>query len=613
MSDLTKFSDGASILQQVDVSDIFKNLAMGIAEAQQKLDDNSIAQAIKLAQTQINGVSLLELGFAPVFYAFQYADISASINLKMALKEELEFGFGLDLEISNKKGYSEEDHEFLSEDSFSESTTEYKASRQMNFRANEKNAVKINGKFVQQSETLEAKSRLQQFKDDIEKDAEIEQVYVDVQSNKLSYNHSNGIDVWVDNGFLRVEEGLHYKKSTVGILRIKDYTIDKSIDVNGASGAPTPFTLNTDLLTSLAAADDVVPTPIAGKLYGITADGDFYTYDSGSSTWKMIPSTIYFPYNSDEISYTKNLKNGPNDTSETTNPAGIVDNHNHADHALIHKALRLIQSKDPDAKITITGVTDPKGGTNPKNESLAKRRAESLRAHIFGSTAPVNVATDAVTNTAGPSKLSKRYAKIKLSSDYMIFIDGDLTVAATPDKASSSVNKFVYTAASTTEDPFYNLDAKFGSAIFSYKENEVFSAVLNHVKGKIESHSYEQKEGHHYFLEDKSIVKFNLLTNKSEEISIESVNENSSEGTEDSETFFSGKTKNEKSLLNDSTSKKSQDNSFALGASVDFRMSRQFEMSMEGNASMSARLVSVPAPQGFVVFLQNVFVNTPTE
>ena len=89
MSDLTKFSDGAAILQQVDVSSIFKNLAMGIAEAQQKLDDNSIAQAIKLAETKIDGVSLLQLGFSPVFYAFQYADISASINLQMALKEEL--------------------------------------------------------------------------------------------------------------------------------------------------------------------------------------------------------------------------------------------------------------------------------------------------------------------------------------------------------------------------------------------------------------------------------------------------------------------------------------------------------------------------------------------
>ncbi|WP_430406050.1 hypothetical protein [Fluviicola sp.] len=138
MSDLTKFSEGASILQQVDVSDIFKNLALGIAEAQQKLDDNSIAQAVKMGETLVAGESLLDLGFVPVFYSFQYADISASIYLKMALKESLEFGFGLDLQIAKNKGYTEDTHSFLSEDNYSETTEEYKASRQISFRAKEK-------------------------------------------------------------------------------------------------------------------------------------------------------------------------------------------------------------------------------------------------------------------------------------------------------------------------------------------------------------------------------------------------------------------------------------------------------------------------------------------
>ena len=180
MSDLTNFSEGASVLQQVDVSDIFKNLALGIAEAQQKLDDNSIAQAIKLAETQINGVSLLELGFAPVFYGFQYADISASINLKMGLKESMEFGFGLDLRIANTKGYAETDHQFLSENSYSETSEEYKTTRDVSFRAKEKKAIKINNTFVKQSESLNAKSRVEKFKHDIVNEASVDQVYEEI-------------------------------------------------------------------------------------------------------------------------------------------------------------------------------------------------------------------------------------------------------------------------------------------------------------------------------------------------------------------------------------------------------------------------------------------------
>jgi hypothetical protein len=605
MSDLTKFSDGASILQQVDVSDIFKNLALGIAEAQQKLDDNSIAQAIKLAETQINGVSLLELGFAPVFYAFQYADISASINLKMALKESLEFGFGLDLQIAKNKGYSEDTHNFLSEDSYSETTEEYKASRQMNFRANEKNSVKINNKFVKQSEALEAKSRIEKFKHDIITQASVEQVYEDIQSKKLTNNNSRGVDIWMDNGFIRLEESLHYKKDAVGILKIGSYTSANAVDVNGTTAADGNFLITTDLITTLGLADEtsVLGT---GQLYGVSKDGKVYQYVS--SAWTPILSTIYFPYNSDEVTMTKDLKTGPNDNSVAGYPPGVVANKNHSNHGLVHKVLRLIHNYDPESTITITGMTDPKGGNNPKNRSLATRRAENLKSYIFGSTAPVNVKIDSVTNDPGNSNLEQRYAKIELDSDYLIFIDGKVTENATPAKSSTGPNKFVYADVKTTE-PFYKLDAKYGSAVLFYNEDQAFSEVVEHVTSKIENHSYEFKDGQHYFLEDESIVKFTLLTNLTEEISIEHDDESSSSGTETSNSFLTSKTKNEKSILNDSVSNRSQDSSFALGASVDFRMSRQFEMSMEGNAAMSARLVAVPAPQDFVGFLRTVYVS----
>lgn len=605
MSDLTKFSDGASILQQVDVSDIFKNLALGIAEAQQKLDDNSIAQAIKLAETQINGVSLLELGFAPVFYAFQYADISASINLKMALKEALEFGFGLDLKIAKNKGYSEDSHNFLSEDNYSETTEEYKASRQMNFRANEKNSVKINNKFVKQSEALEAKSRIEKFKHDIITQASVEQVYEEIESKKLTNNNSRGIDIWMDNGFIRVEESLHYKKDAVGILKIGDYPASTLVDVNGTA-TDGSFTITTDLVTTLGLADDSSVLG-SGQLYGVSKDGKVYQYVS--STWTPILSTIYFPYNSDEVTMTKDLKTGPNDNSVSGYPAGVVANKNHSNHGLVHKVLRLIQNYDSESTITITGMTDPKGGNNPKNQSLAKRRAENLKSYIFGSTAPINVKIDSVTNDPGNSNLEQRYAKIELDSDYLIFIDGKVNKDAAPVKSSTGPNKFVYADVKTTENPFYKLDAKYGSVVLFYNEDQAFSEVVEHVASKIESHSYEFKDGQHYFLEDESIVKFTLLTNLTEEISIEHDDESSSSGTEVSNSFLTSKTKNEKSVLNDSVNSKSQDSSFALGASVDFRMSRQFEMSMEGNAAMSARLVAVPAPQDFVGFLRTVYVN----
>ena len=101
MTEIEKFNSGANILQQVDVTNIITALALGIAEAQEKLDDNSLKQLGRLTELEVGGKSLLELGFQPAFYAFEHADISASINLKMALKTSLDLSLSIAAEYKN--------------------------------------------------------------------------------------------------------------------------------------------------------------------------------------------------------------------------------------------------------------------------------------------------------------------------------------------------------------------------------------------------------------------------------------------------------------------------------------------------------------------------------
>ena len=616
MSDLTNFSEGASILQQVDVSDIFTNLAMGIAEAQQKLDDNSIAQAIKLAETNIDGESLLALGFAPVFYAFQYADISASINLRMGLKEALEFGFGIDAQLSNQKGYTTANRTFLSSNSYSETTEEYKSVRQLNFRAKEKKAIKINGKFISQSESSVSKSRLEDFKQRIKTDASVDQVYEEVESKTLTENKSVGVDVWMDGGFLRVEEGLHFNKLGVGVFKIKNFATATTIDVDGGTGSSVGFSMpgnfeDTSLASTLSAAGT------GATLYALTKEGDLHA--KFGSDWVKLSSKFYFKYNSDEITIGQNLKTGPNDASNLTYsyPGAIVDNdnQNHDQHPLIHKVLRLIKNHDSDVSITITGMTDPKGGDNPKNKSLAKRRAEKLRDHIFGSTAPVNVEIDTITNTAGASDLLKRHATIKLNADYLIFINGDVSESATPAKTSTGANKFIYADRTTStatplESTFTVLDVMYGTTTLQ-ASSEAFSEIWESVQEDLQTHSHEAISNMFYYsLDDEAIVKLHLLSNKSEEISIAENSESDSNGSENQSSYLWAKTKNESTASSDSSSNSNQNSSFAFSASVDFRMSRQFEMSMEGNSSMSARLISLPAPDAFRAFLERKYAAT---
>jgi hypothetical protein len=152
--DLAKFEQGANILQQVDVSEIFTSLALGIAEAQQKLDDNSVAQIIRLSETEVAGKSLLELGFVPAFYSFAYADISAKINLKMALKETFDLGIKFDISIASSKGYTEKDQTFIKEDKYEHLTSQNKSSKTLTTRAKEKSSVKIDNKSFSMNENI---------------------------------------------------------------------------------------------------------------------------------------------------------------------------------------------------------------------------------------------------------------------------------------------------------------------------------------------------------------------------------------------------------------------------------------------------------------------------
>lgn len=612
MSDLTKFSEGASILQQVDVSDIFTNLAMGIAEAQQKLDDNSIAQAIKLAETNIDGESLLSLGFAPVFYAFQYADISASISLRMGLKEALEFGFGIDVQLSNQKGYSASNRDFLSSNSYSETSEEYKSVRQLNFRAKEKKAIKINNKFVSQSEFLDSKSRLEDFKHKIKTEASVDQVYEEIQSRSLTENNSKGVDVWMDRGFVRIEPSIHFGTLGVGVFKIKDFYTTTQIDVDGSASSLIPLGSFTS-----GFLDSAVTGSGGSIVYALTKDGDLFA--NYASTWVQLSSKLFFGFNSDQITYGKNLKDGPNDSADLsyTYPSPIVANlnQNHNQHPLIHKVLRLIQSHDSDASITITGMTDPKGGNNPSNKSLARRRAENLCNHIFGSSAPVNVAIGAVTNTAGSSDLLLRQATIKLNADYLIFIDGNTTKEAKPDKTDSGPNKFIYADDKGTSptSTFITLDVQYGD-ISLVSTNASFSSILSAAQTSMSNHSHEETvEELHYSLDNEAIVKLHLLSNASEEISIEENSESETEGSENQSSYLWAKTKKESAASSESSSNSTQSKSFAFGANVDFRMSRQFEMSMEGNSAMSARLVSLPAPENFLNYLNTKYGSQTTE
>lgn len=75
---------------------MIEKLGLAVVQAQQALDQNSIAFAQELANTDINiggtDFNLLALGFTPTFYAFTEATIEAKMEFSMASSTAFSIG-----------------------------------------------------------------------------------------------------------------------------------------------------------------------------------------------------------------------------------------------------------------------------------------------------------------------------------------------------------------------------------------------------------------------------------------------------------------------------------------------------------------------------------------
>ncbi|KFA91504.1 OmpA family protein [Archangium violaceum] len=88
------------ILADLNVADFIGDMALAVADAQAKLDQNSIDQSLRLGQTVLPGMTqnLLSLGLQPAFYHFQYADLEMHLNIYYSTAIDFGVNFNLDRE-----------------------------------------------------------------------------------------------------------------------------------------------------------------------------------------------------------------------------------------------------------------------------------------------------------------------------------------------------------------------------------------------------------------------------------------------------------------------------------------------------------------------------------
>ena len=96
MPDLETMTPG-QILADASVADFIKSLGLAIAEAQSALDANSVNQIPEFIKPieSMGGKSLLDLGLSPAFYHYQHADLTCSLQLSLKVGTNLNVGVGL--------------------------------------------------------------------------------------------------------------------------------------------------------------------------------------------------------------------------------------------------------------------------------------------------------------------------------------------------------------------------------------------------------------------------------------------------------------------------------------------------------------------------------------
>lgn len=615
MSDIEKFQDASGILQQVDVTDIITNLALGIAEAQQKLDDNSVKQIIKLSEQEVGGKSLLELGFVPAFYAFDYADVSASISIKMKVNTSTSLAIAAKLDFAKQKGYDKEHLDLVEDLQSHEDRKEFKSSKDVFVKANESTFLTVQNKSVSMNQQQGSVSRVRDFERQLREAQGVTRASKVVQSKINATSTNAAVSVSNSGGFTTI-----YVKPVAtdpsGILRISSYPGNSfDIDATGSGVAPIPVATNFSTVFGLA------NTAMGGGYMIGFSKSDMYRIVSSSVVQGKLK--VYFEWDKDDVDLTYD---GHERATPNQPQPPYQNTYNDTEKPL--RDLAAIMAADPSLKIRLIGNADASSLTTVKNEKyndgLGLRRAEHVRDLLVGYGAIAANITPTSQGESGdntefyqsnqPSvpntgeKAKWRFVEVELTTqpDYIYFEGGAFTVGANPTPSATDANKFILITAGGTISPFtFPLNTAYGN--FTLSADASISTLDQSVAASMtESGFYHEVVNNMvYILHEESSILYTVYSAEEEEINMSKATSSSSGSTENESSYYFTETINRKHNLKKDAENIKNPSTLAVGASVDFRTSRQFEMSMEGNSSISARLKAIPPPDGLVDILRN--------
>ena len=567
------------ILADASVAEFISRLGLGIAEAQRALDENSIDQLAEFtkARDDLGGKTLLDLGLMPAFYHYQFADLACSLQLSLKVAKNFGVDFKINTDIKNDKTSADTDTATETETSSGSTNNTSTRTAAITIKMNSASVLKVGGTDFAPTGT-----------DPAAKIADL--------TSKLRASDTSGVSraLVVPN--------------TTPVNPVVDPTSDKVV----ASPNAVAF------LT--AGFDHAII-----EIKAVSAAPEDFVLDGAIKATPTLPQASNRTYADDLAAKIKALGY----SAGVTGDGGRLTKCNFDfDEAVIRPvdAPRLTRAAQflvaTGHKVKVLGFTDTKG-PQTYNIKLGNQRVKAIIAFMTAQGVPASqlipepsTGKQTWLDAQQPDQTkdeAHRLGELLLTGTTSSFVSfvGDATHRLTnvsPDlrpnpQAPGNGFIFLYGAANTNlttggrkvvikgENFPLSGAAIGGNAVHSPEAYAINLAAAVNASPTVKVKAWPTgnvtnlaNEGDEFSLE--------LLTTESRDIVL-----TGSEGVTVTSQFSKTKTTT-------SSTAKTGNTSVAFGASLDIRYSRSFEMTVTGNSSINARLVSIPAPPEFLAAIK---------
>ncbi|MCK8515364.1 OmpA family protein [Methylonatrum kenyense] len=575
MADYDDMTPG-EVLADASVADFIASLGRGIAEAQQDLDRNSIEQLDSFTERLdgLGGKSLMELGFSPAFYHYQHADLSCSLNIRLKVEKET----GFDLGITGAFGQTDSSAEAASSSSTetaSGSRTE-SALRTADIELENASAgrLEINGSSYQSDADDGFMDRASDLAEQLRSGGLVDAVQVIRKPSELSIESEADPDrvaigrntvafVARDHpgGLIRLDAN---EETTIKLDGENEVTVSAKDDLAAFADAVGEAIENLSGYKALVLPPGKTWLSVEFKLDGADVPADEHSMlDNVAWLLKQVPAL-----NLQLLGHAD--RTGHEDWSKEYKQSYNLDLSRQRAEA-VEEVIRAFGPDLGDNRINSDGEGEARAVEqgNPTDHQPDRvveiAPADDEAAYILVESkddAIADVSPDRKDGSDGNGWLGL-FAARSLSD-----LDGD-TVTIEGESISLSGD-----SVGDAED---NSPEAFAANLATKVNDEDDLAVVANARGRV-----------CHLAPASDAIQLHLVTSSKSDIQM-----SSSEGVTVKEQF--SRTSSERKVQ-----QRSGNRTVAVGASVDVRYSRQFELDVTGNSSITARLVSVPAPPEFL-------------